>query len=122
MATSTMLCPDVDRQSPPATSDRFTARRWVLITSETSTFTLACVKFGHHATSRLSEAPSVTHHAAKVVGVRRQPIAGISHLPDLPERKIASITAIFPIAFSTGTGTSPPSSTALEKASPCSVY
>ena len=45
-----------------------------------------------------------------------------SHWPDLPERKMASMTAMFRIASSMGTGTSVSSSMALEKASPCSVY
>lgn len=47
---------------------------------------------------------------------------GDSHLPELADSKMASITAIFLMASSTGTGTSVPSRTALEKASPCKVY
>ena len=43
---------------------------------------------------------------------------GLSHLPDSVDRKTASITAIFLIASSTETGTSPPSRIALENESP----
>ena len=41
---------------------------------------------------------------------------------NLAELKMASMTAMFLMASSSGTGTSVPSSTALENASPCSVY
>src|SRR5467141_1688030 len=47
---------------------------------------------------------------------------GLSHLPDSPARKTASITAMFAIASSSGTGTSLPSRIACENASPCTVY
>jgi hypothetical protein len=47
---------------------------------------------------------------------------GDSHSPEAAEAKIASMTAMFLIASSTGTGISPPSRTAFEKASPCKVY
>src|SRR6266481_6005640 len=47
---------------------------------------------------------------------------GFSHLPDSPARKTASITAMFAIASSSGTGTSIPSRIARENASPCTVY
>jgi len=47
---------------------------------------------------------------------------GFSHRPDSPARNTASITAIFPIASSSGTGTSLPSRIARENASPCTVY
>src|SRR6266403_1786293 len=47
---------------------------------------------------------------------------GLSHLLDSPARKIASITAIFAIASSSGTGTSLPFRIARENASPCTVY
>ena len=54
--------------------------------------------------------------------VTRSYRSGISHLPDAAERKIASIAAILPRAFSRVTGTSAPSNTAVAKASPCRVY
>src|SRR5712691_115437 len=48
--------------------------------------------------------------------------SGFSHFPDSADRNTASITAIFAIASSSGTGTSPPSRIARENASPCTVY
>src|SRR5208282_5046137 len=47
---------------------------------------------------------------------------GDSHLPETAELKTASMTAMFAMESSTGTGTCVSSRTALEKASPCSVY
>src|SRR5579885_1217567 len=47
---------------------------------------------------------------------------GRSQAPDSADRKIASITRIFPIASSIGTGTSISSRMARENASPCTVY
>src|SRR6266700_407110 len=52
----------------------------------------------------------------------RQISSGFSHLPDSADRNTASITAIFAIASSSGTGTSLPSRIARENASPCTVY
>jgi hypothetical protein len=45
-------------------------------------------------------------------------LLGVSHLPESPERKIASITAMFLSASSSETGTSASPRTALEKTSP----
>src|SRR4029077_10548538 len=47
---------------------------------------------------------------------------GFSHRPDSHARNTASITAMFAIASSRRTGTSPPSRTARENAFPCSIY
>ena len=66
-------------------------------------------------------------------GIRRLPVSqrfekrstynsGCSHCPDSAERKIACITAMFAIAFSSGTGTGPSSRIALENAWHCSAY
>ena len=46
------------------------------------------------------------------------PLVGVSHLPESPERKMASITAMFFSASSSETGTSASPRTALEKTSP----
>jgi len=65
---------------------------------------------------RAAPAPSCTGHLS--LSQHQWPAYGLSHWPDSAERKTASITDIFLIASSTGTGTSPPSRIALENTSP----
>src|SRR5258708_7173041 len=55
-------------------------------------------------------------------GIVSAAVHGLSHLPLLADRNIASITLILPNASSRGTGTCVSSRMVRENASPCTVY